>query len=312
MPSSTFLRRRASAGGRSCRWDRRATAIRPISRTRRSPATASLIDLDDLVERGWLAHEASTARARLARRHVDFDAVTRLEGTHRCGWPSRGSRARAATRNSRSSSPPTGAWLDDYVLYQALKDVHGGLALVRMGAGPGRCGTRRHCARWRERLAEGIQLSRVRAVCLRAPVAALRAACRERGVMLIGDLPIFVAHDSADVWANPELFYLDERGRPLGGRRRAAGLLQRDGPVLGQPALPVGCPRRGRLRVVGRPALASCSAGSTSSGSTISAASRRTGRSRPGSPTAASGEWVARAGKQASSRRCGGGSAHSP
>ena len=33
--------------------------------------------------------------------------------------------------------------------------------------------------------------------------------------MLIGDLPIFVAHDSADVWANPELFYLDKRGQPL-------------------------------------------------------------------------------------------------
>ena len=44
---------------------------------------------------------------------------------------------------------------------------------------------------------------------------ALRAACREHGVMLIGDVPIFVAHDSADVWARPDLFYLDERGMPL-------------------------------------------------------------------------------------------------
>ena len=43
----------------------------------------------------------------------------------------------------------------------------------------------------------------------------LRAACLKHGVMLIGDLPIFVAHDSADVWANPELFYLDQRGQPL-------------------------------------------------------------------------------------------------
>ena len=33
--------------------------------------------------------------------------------------------------------------------------------------------------------------------------------------MLIGDLPIFVAHDSADVWANPELFYLDKHGQPM-------------------------------------------------------------------------------------------------
>jgi 4-alpha-glucanotransferase len=43
---------------------------------------------------------------------------------------------------------------------------------------------------------------------------ALRAAAQKRGLKLIGDAPIFVAHDSADVWANPELFYLDKRGRP--------------------------------------------------------------------------------------------------
>ena len=44
---------------------------------------------------------------------------------------------------------------------------------------------------------------------------ALRAACREHGVMLMGDVPIFVAHDSADVWARPDLYYLDAHGMPL-------------------------------------------------------------------------------------------------
>lgn len=42
----------------------------------------------------------------------------------------------------------------------------------------------------------------------------LRSACRRHGVRLVGDLPIFVAHDSADVWASPDLFYLSERGQP--------------------------------------------------------------------------------------------------
>ncbi len=41
----------------------------------------------------------------------------------------------------------------------------------------------------------------------------LRRKCGERDIKLIGDIPIFVAHDSADVWARPELFYLDARGR---------------------------------------------------------------------------------------------------
>ena len=42
----------------------------------------------------------------------------------------------------------------------------------------------------------------------------LKKYCNERGIEIIGDLPIFIAHDSADVWANPELFDLDDAGNP--------------------------------------------------------------------------------------------------
>jgi 4-alpha-glucanotransferase len=42
----------------------------------------------------------------------------------------------------------------------------------------------------------------------------LKTYCHERGIRLMGDIPIYVAHDSADVWAHPELFYLDDQGRP--------------------------------------------------------------------------------------------------
>lgn len=41
----------------------------------------------------------------------------------------------------------------------------------------------------------------------------LRDHCARKGIGLIGDVPIYVAHDSADVWANPQLFYLDKKGR---------------------------------------------------------------------------------------------------
>ncbi|MFO8140436.1 MAG: 4-alpha-glucanotransferase, partial [Marinobacter sp.] len=44
---------------------------------------------------------------------------------------------------------------------------------------------------------------------------AMRHYGRDRGVLLFGDIPIFVAHDSADVWANPEVFRLDDYGHPL-------------------------------------------------------------------------------------------------
>ena len=44
--------------------------------------------------------------------------------------------------------------------------------------------------------------------------AALRRYCRERGIRIMGDLPIYVAHDSVDVWVNPRYFQLDEEGNP--------------------------------------------------------------------------------------------------
>jgi 4-alpha-glucanotransferase len=50
--------------------------------------------------------------------------------------------------------------------------------------------------------------------------SALKKYCNERGIRIVGDVPFFVADDSADVWANPELFDLDETGRP----RNVAGV----------------------------------------------------------------------------------------
>src|SRR6185295_5926558 len=44
---------------------------------------------------------------------------------------------------------------------------------------------------------------------------ALKRYCNERGISIVGDLPIFVAQDSADVWTNPEQFRLDEKGKPV-------------------------------------------------------------------------------------------------
>ena len=54
---------------------------------------------------------------------------------------------------------------------------------------------------------------------------ALKDYANARGVQIIGDIPIFIAYDSADAWANPELYYFDAEGNPevVGGR--AARLL---------------------------------------------------------------------------------------
>ncbi len=72
-------------------------------------------------------------------------------------------------------------------------------------------------ARWRrcqEKLGASIRYHQFVQYVFETQMQSLRNKCAERAVNLIGDIPIFVAHDSADVWARPDLFFLDARGRP--------------------------------------------------------------------------------------------------
>ena len=105
-------------------------------------------------------------------------------------------------------------WLDDYALFRALKDAHGGIAwnewepaLVRR--------TPAALARAREQLQDEIEAQMFYQFLFFRQWFALKNYCNERGIKMVGDLPIFVAQDSADVWTNPEQFKLDKNGTPL-------------------------------------------------------------------------------------------------
>jgi 4-alpha-glucanotransferase len=105
------------------------------------------------------------------------------------------------------------AWLDDFALFMALKEAHGGVSWLEW---PRELIFREDEAlgRARRQLAGQVGLHRFRQFLFFRQWRALRAHARGRGVRLIGDVPIFVAGDSADVWTHPELFRLDERRRP--------------------------------------------------------------------------------------------------
>ena len=104
-------------------------------------------------------------------------------------------------------------WLDDYCLFTAIKARHPGawnrdwpreLALREPGA----------LARVRKELAADAEEERAIQFFFFSQWDEVRAAAVKRGVQIIGDLPIFAAPDSADVWTHRDLFLLDQQGRP--------------------------------------------------------------------------------------------------
>ncbi|NPA92272.1 MAG: 4-alpha-glucanotransferase [Chloroflexi bacterium] len=105
------------------------------------------------------------------------------------------------------------AWLDDFALFMALKEAHQGAPWTAWPE-PLRSRDPQALARARTSLADAVGQVVFEQFLFFRQWRALRRFASERGVQFIGDAPIFVAHDSADVWAHPELFCLDETGQP--------------------------------------------------------------------------------------------------
>jgi 4-alpha-glucanotransferase len=174
-----------------------------------------LVSLETLAHEGWLTRSDLAKAASFPERSVDYEAVNRfrLPLLDRAYAGFRARATPAARRAFESFCRRERAWVDDYALFAALKDAHGGRAwtewegdLVRRRPAALRRARKEHAAAALSRKFAQFQFF--------AQWAALRAHAHDRSVRIMGDLPIFAAHDSADVWANPELFQLAEDGQP--------------------------------------------------------------------------------------------------
>jgi 4-alpha-glucanotransferase len=104
-------------------------------------------------------------------------------------------------------------WLDDFCLFMALKEAHGGASWTSWE--PELRDRRPEAIELaRAELSQSIQRQAFRQFLFFRQWAKIRAQAKKLGIQLIGDIPIFVAHDSVDVWAHPELFHLRKDGKP--------------------------------------------------------------------------------------------------
>jgi len=104
-------------------------------------------------------------------------------------------------------------WLDDFSLFMTIKAAHGGGSWVDWPA-PLRRRETSSLNSFRDAHADDIEEHAFWQFLFFRQWADLREHANRKGIQIIGDIPIFVAHDSADVWSHPELFYLDGNGQP--------------------------------------------------------------------------------------------------
>lgn len=168
-----------------------------------------LISPESLASEGLLSPSDWADYPTFPEERVDFDPVIAAKDAL----------FRVAYRNFQPAPPAfddfiaaNAHWLDDFALFMAMKEANGGSGwhdwpepIVRRDP--------KAMEGARERLADSVRYYQFLQFVFSRQWRALREAAQSHRVSLLGDLPIFVALDSADVWARPDLFSLDENGR---------------------------------------------------------------------------------------------------
>lgn len=157
-----------------------------------------LISPEGLLDQGYLAARDLQAAPRFRDSAVDFPLVTRwktdlLRKAHR-GF---------SESNAYSDFESANAWwLEAFAQFMALREANSGICWTRFDPDI-------KAPRESARFHKFVQYEFDR------QWRALRKYCEERAISLLGDMPFYVEHDSADVWSHPQYFDLDEDGEPL-------------------------------------------------------------------------------------------------
>jgi 4-alpha-glucanotransferase len=175
-----------------------------------------LISLDQLIGEGLLTSEDLTGLPAFSDQHVDYGAVIPFKLAALKKSFDRFKRVatnaqRAALASFRTEQR---TWLADYALFAALKEQHGG---ANWNTWAPEIARREPAAvgEWGSRLSAQTEFHAYMQHQFFCQWTSLKRYANERGIQIIGDIPIFVAYDSADVWANREIFALNDEGHAI-------------------------------------------------------------------------------------------------
>jgi 4-alpha-glucanotransferase len=195
-----------------------------------------LIDLRDFVTRGLLEARDLAAIGAQGAGAVDFGALYQLK------WPLL---RKAFDRHRQSGSPPLceqgfaefrageAAWLEPYALFRALKEHFGGKAWWDWPVEARSPSALKEPLR--RQLRDSAEAHQFYQYAFFSQWRGIRKEAAKRGIAMIGDIPIFVAADSADAWSRPELFELGKDGRPIAVAGVPPDYFSEDGQLWGNP-----------------------------------------------------------------------------
>ncbi len=172
------------------------------------------IDLEDLIRRKWLTKK-DCERIDFGNDPMYVDYKKIFDGRFKL-------LRKAYEKSNIGEDPDFKAfcedekdWLEDYCLYRALKDENGGKSFMEW---PEKLRLRenKELAVAKRRLEKDMEFYGFLQYMFMVQWLAIKQYANDKGIEIIGDIPIYVAFDSADTWANPELFLLDEKGYPTG------------------------------------------------------------------------------------------------
>lgn len=197
-----------------------------------------LIDFQPLLAEGLVTEDEFSALSALPRDHVDYGALYTtlwpLLRTAHERFKESGAKAFQDYGSFQAFRDSQVGWLEDYTLFVGLKEHFGGASWLEWPAKFQSAAS----AKSQDIPADVVDTADAHAFyqyLFYAQLAKVRAYAGRQGVEIMGDAPIFVALDSADVWANPELFQLKKNGQPKAVAGVPPDYFSADGQLWGNP-----------------------------------------------------------------------------
>ncbi|MBN1355316.1 4-alpha-glucanotransferase [bacterium] len=194
-----------------------------------------LIDLPELVLTGLLSDIEDSPPPAESPAQVDYEATSR-KNRMACLNAFRSFRHRGGLKSEsyRRFIEDHHYWLDDFALFCAIRNELGGIGWQEWPSGlrdrdPDTLG------RFAVDHGDSMEFVRFQQYLFFTQWDAVKLAASARGIGIIGDLPIFVSHDSADVWSHREMFRLDPSGKPLAVSGVPPDYFSDDGQKWGNP-----------------------------------------------------------------------------